>query len=79
MPKIIFLVFVSRKALSENHFQIQGCQIFLVQIPKRGKYTKITTKYTIWPFNIRNGSKIDQIATKCCKTLQNLPKFGFLV
>jgi hypothetical protein len=52
--------------------------------PKRGKYTKMTTKCKKLPQNIRNGSKIDQISIKFthtfrCKTLQNLPKLVFLV
>jgi hypothetical protein len=46
-------------------------------IPKWEKYTK-------WPQNRPNGLKIDQMAIKYannfhCKTLQNLPKSGFLV
>jgi hypothetical protein len=41
-------------------------------------------KYTKLPQNILNGCKIDQISIKytnifLCKTLQKLPKFGFLV
>jgi hypothetical protein len=31
-------------------------------IPKREIYTKMTTKYTKWPYNIRNGCKMDQMA-----------------
>jgi hypothetical protein len=43
-----------------------------------------TDKYTKWPQNIiSNGGKIGRMAIKCtifhCKTLQNLPKLGFLV
>jgi hypothetical protein len=52
----------------------------------------MATQYTKWPQNIQNGHTIgipnvriiDQMATKYtnifhCKTLQNLPKLGFLV
>jgi hypothetical protein len=44
----------------------------------------MTTKYTKWPYSISNGRKIDQMVIKYtnifnCKTLQNLPKLGFLV
>jgi hypothetical protein len=54
------------------------------KIPKRGKIYQITTKYTKWPQNITNGSKMDQMVIKYTKifrskTLQNLPKLGFLV
>jgi hypothetical protein len=49
----------------------QGCQIFRVSTYQNGK-------------NIPNNQKLYQIAIKYmnifhCKTLQNLPKFGFLV
>jgi hypothetical protein len=63
----------------------QGCQIFLgTKYPNGGKYTK-------WPQNIPNGHKIFPMAAKIdqtiikyskifhYKTLQNLPKLGFLV
>jgi hypothetical protein len=51
------------------------------KIPKRGKKYQMTTKYTKWPHNISNSSKIDQVVIEYpkifrCKTLQNLPKFG---
>jgi hypothetical protein len=41
-------------------------------------------KNTKWPENISNGRKIDLMVLKYtkifhCKTLQNLPKMGFLV
>jgi hypothetical protein len=54
----------------------------LNNIPKREKYTQMTTKYTKRPLNISNGRKIDQMVIKYtnnfhCKTLQNLPKLGF--
>jgi hypothetical protein len=54
------------------------------KVPKRGKIYQITTKYTKWPQNIPNGLKIDQMVIKYTEilnsnTLQNLPKFGFLV
>jgi hypothetical protein len=53
-------------------------------IPKREKYAKMTTKYTNWPLNIPNGSKIDGVSINFtsifyCKTLQNLPKLSILV
>jgi hypothetical protein len=43
----------------------------------------MTIKYTEWPQNIPNGRKIHQMAVNYtnifhCKTLQNLPKLGFL-
>jgi hypothetical protein len=49
-------------------------------LPKREKYTKMTTKHTKWPYVC----KIFEMAIKFtnifrCKTLQNLPKLGFLV
>jgi hypothetical protein len=54
------------------------------KIPKQGKKYQITTKYTKWPLDISNGRKIDQMVIKYTKifhskTLQNLPKLGFLV
>jgi hypothetical protein len=63
----------------------QGCQIFLgPKYQNGGKIYQITTKYTKWPLNISNGRKIDQMVIKYtkifhCKTIQNLPKLGFLV
>jgi hypothetical protein len=59
----------------------QGCQIYLEQTYQNGK------KYTKWPQNLQNipkDCKIDPMAIKYtnifhCKTLQNLPKLGFLV
>jgi hypothetical protein len=53
-------------------------------IPKRGKIYQMTTKYTKWPKNVSNGRNIDQMDIKYTnifhyKTLQNLPKLGFLV
>jgi hypothetical protein len=55
-----------------------------IHIPKREKYTKINTKCTEWSYNMRIDSKINQMGIKFtntfhCKTLQNLPKLGFLV
>jgi hypothetical protein len=62
---------------------VQGCQIFLGTKYQNGeKYTKLhTTKCTL---SIPNGCKIHQMCVKYtnalhCKTLQKLPKFGFLV
>jgi hypothetical protein len=54
------------------------------KIPKRRKIYQTTTKYTKWPWNISNSSKIDQMVIKNtkifhCQTLQNSPKLGFLV
>jgi hypothetical protein len=54
------------------------------KIPKRGEIYQVTTKYTKLPLNISNGRKTDQMVIKMtkifhCKTLQNLPKLGFLV
>jgi hypothetical protein len=60
-------------------------RFFLIQPTKKGKIYQMATKYTKWPQNIPNGRKIDQMAKNVhtnnfyCKTLQNLPKFGFLV
>jgi hypothetical protein len=52
--------------------------------PKWGNIYQITRKYTRCPQNMANGRKIDQMAAKYtnifyCKTLENLPKFGFFV
>jgi hypothetical protein len=64
---------------------MQGCQIFLGTTYQNGKkYTKMTTKYTKWQENIPNASKMDHMALKFTNifrrnTLQNLPKFEFLV
>jgi hypothetical protein len=53
---------------------------FLGQHTKTVKIHQMTIKYARWPQNIPNGRKIDQMAIKThCKTLQNLPEFGFLV
>jgi hypothetical protein len=53
-------------------------------IPNRGKIYQITLKYLKWPQHIPNGRKIDHTTIKYTnifhrKTLQNLPKLGFLV
>jgi hypothetical protein len=62
----------------------QGCQIFLGTPYQNGENRyQITINYTKWPQNIPNGCKIDPMAIKYtnifyCKTLQNLPKLGFL-
>jgi hypothetical protein len=63
----------------------QGCQIFLGPKYLNGeKYTNCHKIYQMAIKNISNGRKIDQMVTKYTKifhskTLQNLPKFGFLV
>jgi hypothetical protein len=53
-------------------------------IPKRRNIYQITIKYTKRPQSIPNNHKIVQMDIICtnifyCKTLQNLPKLGFLV
>jgi hypothetical protein len=52
-------------------------------IPKWVKIYQMTIEYTDWPYNIPNCREIDQMGIKYfnifqCKTLQNLPKLGFL-
>jgi hypothetical protein len=60
-------------------------RFFLVQNIKMGKNVyQITTNYTKCPLNKTKDRKMDQVEIKYtgifrCKTLQNLPKFGFLV
>jgi hypothetical protein len=56
------------------------------KIPKRGEIHQMTTKYTKWPYvKYFQWLKIDQKVIKYtnifhhCKTLQKLPKLGFLV
>jgi hypothetical protein len=44
---------------------------------KPGKNNQITIKYTKWPQNIPNGRNYTRIVHY--KTLENLPKLGFLV
>jgi hypothetical protein len=69
----------------KKRVQNQGCQIFLVQHTKMGKNIyQINMKYTKLLHNIPNSSKVDQTTVKITniflfKTLQNLPKLGFLV
>jgi hypothetical protein len=53
-------------------------------IPKWEKIYQMTIQYTRWPQNIPDCRKIDQVSIKFTsifhyKTLQNSPKFGFLV
>jgi hypothetical protein len=53
-------------------------------IPNYLKIYQMTLKYAKWPQNIPNDRKIDPMALKYTnnfqyKTLQNLPKLGFLV
>jgi hypothetical protein len=45
-------------------------------IPKREKIYQKTIKFTKWRQNVPNGQKYTNIFH--CKTLKNLPKFGFL-
>jgi hypothetical protein len=64
--------------------QIRIARFFLVQHKKTGEMTKMTIKYTKRPQNIPNGRKKDLMAIKYInnvhyKTLENLPKLGFLV
>jgi hypothetical protein len=58
-------------------------RFFLVQNTKTGKIYQITTKYTKSPQHMPKDCKMDEMPIKYsklnCKTLQNLPKFGFLV
>jgi hypothetical protein len=70
----VFRVSKSRR-ISWTSGWIQGCQIFL------GKTYQKTTKYTKCPQNISIGRKIDRMSINYTniKTLQNLPKLGFLV
>jgi hypothetical protein len=54
------------------------------KMPKRGKIYQITTNFTKRPWYIAQDRNMDQVSIKYtiifhCKTLQNLPKFGFLV
>jgi hypothetical protein len=54
------------------------------KIPKRGKMYQITTNFTKCPQNRTKDRKMDQVSMKYtivfhCKTLQNLPKFGYFV
>jgi nuclear transport factor 2 (NTF2) superfamily protein len=62
----------------------QGCQIFLGTKYQNGKMYQITVSYTKCPWSITKDRKMDKVSIKYtiifhCKTLQNLPKFGFLV
>jgi hypothetical protein len=59
-------------------------RFFLVENTKTGKNIPNYHIITKWPQNISDGRKIDQIVIKYTKifhskTLQNLPKLGFLV
>jgi hypothetical protein len=60
------------------------CTKWPQNIPNGHKIYQMATKYTKWPQNRTNGRKIEQIAKTYtyifhCKSLQNLPKVGFLV
>jgi hypothetical protein len=62
----------------------QGCQIFLGTTDQNGKNIPKWTQNIPNAHKIPNGIRIDQMALKCTnifdfKTLQNLPKLGFLV
>jgi hypothetical protein len=62
----------------EAYFQTGLPDFPWYNIPKRGKYTKLSQNtYTKVPKNIPNRRKMDQMAISIfhCKTLQNLPKF----
>jgi hypothetical protein len=68
----------------QKHLYIhQGCQIFLSTKTKTGKNTKLLrTMPNVHKTPITKDSKMDQVSIKYtnifhCKTLQNLPKFGF--
>jgi hypothetical protein len=59
-------------------------RFFLALNTKTGKIYQNTTNYTKCPQNITKDCKMDQVSLKYnnifhCKTLQNLPKFGFSV
>jgi hypothetical protein len=62
---------------------VQGCQIFLSTTYQNGKNMpndhtiyQMATKYTKWPQNISNASKVDQMVIKCtifhCMILNHL-------
>jgi hypothetical protein len=88
MTKKVFIAKREKKRIFERVYEIyskrQGCQIFLVTTYQNwGIYNKL-------PHNIPNvqnipiGRKIDKMFIKYanvyhCRTLQNLPKLGFLV
>jgi hypothetical protein len=62
----------------------QCCQISFATMYQNGENIPNNHKYIKWPLNIPNGRKMDLMATKYtytfnCKTLQDLPKLGFLV
>jgi hypothetical protein len=76
------VVSLVRYACTKDAYRV--ARFSLYNIPKRRKIYQITIKYTKWPQDIPNGHKIDRLASKYnniiyCKTLQNLPKLGFLV
>jgi protoporphyrinogen oxidase len=53
-------------------------------VPKREKYTKMTTKFTKWPLDIPNGCQIFQMAINYTdifhsKALQNIPNLDVWV
>jgi hypothetical protein len=73
----------SKAVLLSSSTGRQGCQIF--QCTQRGKIYQISIKHTEWPQNIPNDRKIHRpMAIKYTnildwRTIQNLPKFRFLV
>jgi hypothetical protein len=73
-------VYESKFPSTKSDCGIGAARFFFVQHTKR---VEILMKYTKGSQNILNGSKIDQMDIKFtnishCKTLQNLPKLGFL-
>jgi hypothetical protein len=83
------LPFVQELARKKSFRNFSACHPGLpdfscYNIPKWERIYQITRKYTKWPENMANGRKIYQMDIKYTnifysKTLQNLPKFGFLV
>jgi hypothetical protein len=85
-PKFCHLLQIRKMLRQFSRLDRQGCQIFLCTRYQNGKmYTyQIIINVSKWPQNIPYGRKTDQIVIKYtnifhCKTLQNLPKLGFLV
>jgi hypothetical protein len=85
--KIPSIIFYFPKASFEQPLavSIRVARFFWNKIPKRGKYTKLPqTICTKCQLNITKDRKMDQVSIKYtnilhCKTLQQFPKFGFLV
>jgi hypothetical protein len=75
---------VNRLKTCDKTVPSRVARFFAVQFTKTGKIYQMTTKYTKVKFIITNGRIIDQMTITYniifhCKTLQNLPKMGFLV